>query len=45
VPKLAADLLDTEHCPGARGLSEAEIAKLKEIAAKAAPAAPQAPKP
>jgi hypothetical protein len=28
VPKLAADLLDTEHCPGARGLSEAEIATM-----------------
>jgi hypothetical protein len=40
VPKLAADLLDTEHCPAARGLSEAEIARVKEIAAKAAPAAP-----
>ena len=35
LPKLAATFLDTEHCAGARGLSEAEIAKLKEIAAKA----------
>jgi hypothetical protein len=41
VPKLAAAFLDTEHCPGARGLTEAEIAKLKEIAAKATQPAPK----
>jgi hypothetical protein len=39
---LAAAFLDEAHCPGARGLSEADKAKLKEIAA---PAAPTAPKP
>jgi uncharacterized protein YjbI with pentapeptide repeats len=39
--KLAAAFLDKD-CAGARGLSEASITKLKEIAA---PAAPQAPKP
>jgi hypothetical protein len=38
---LAAAFLD-EHCAGARGLSDADIATLKEIAA---PAAPQAQKP
>ncbi len=48
--KLAAAFLDTEHCPGARGLSEAEIARLKEIATKAKPPTPNeapqtAPKP
>jgi uncharacterized protein YjbI with pentapeptide repeats len=41
MPKLAATFLDTEHCPGARGLSQAEIAKLKEIAAQAPPPAPK----
>ncbi len=45
VPKLAAAFLDKEHCPGARGLSEDEIAELKNIHDRAAPAAPQAPKP
>src|SRR5262249_25205350 len=35
VPKLANAFLDAEHCPGARGLTDAEIAKLKELAAKA----------
>jgi uncharacterized protein YjbI with pentapeptide repeats len=39
---LAAAFLDEAHCPGAHGLSEADKAKLKKIAA---PAAPQAPKP
>jgi hypothetical protein len=38
----AAAFLDDAHCPGAHGLSEADKAKLKKIAA---PAAPQAPKP
>jgi len=42
VRKVAAAFPDTEHCPGARGLSEAEKTKLEVIAA---PAAPQAPKP
>jgi len=42
VPKLAAAFLDEAHCAGARGLSEADKAKLKQIAA---PAAPLAPKP
>jgi hypothetical protein len=41
-PKLAATFLDEAHCPGAHGLSEADKAKLKKIAA---PAAPPAPKP
>ncbi|HMF06761.1 MAG TPA: hypothetical protein VKE72_07105, partial [Methylocella sp.] len=40
VPKLAAAFLKTD-CAGARGLSEAEIARLKEIAAKAPPPAPK----
>jgi hypothetical protein len=39
---LAAAFLDEAHCAGAHGLSEADKAKLKKIAA---PAAPQAPKP
>jgi hypothetical protein len=39
---LAAAFLDEAHCAGAHGLSGADKAKLKEIAA---PAAPQAPKP
>jgi uncharacterized protein YjbI with pentapeptide repeats len=39
---LAAVFLDEAHCPGARGLSEADKAKLEKIAA---PAAPPAPKP
>jgi hypothetical protein len=39
---LAAAFLDEAHCPGAHGLSEADKAKLKEIAT---PAGPQAPKP
>lgn len=41
VPKLAAAFLDAEHCPGARGLRDDEIARLKEIAAKAPPPAPK----
>jgi hypothetical protein len=41
-PKLAAAFLDEAHCAGADGLSEADKAKLKEIAA---PAAPQPAKP
>jgi uncharacterized protein YjbI with pentapeptide repeats len=41
VPKLAAAFLDKD-CAGAHGLSDDDIAKLKEIAARAAP---QAPKP
>jgi hypothetical protein len=40
VPTLAAAFLDND-CAGARGLSEAEIARLKEIAAKAPPAPKQ----
>jgi hypothetical protein len=40
VPTLAAKFLDKD-CAGARGLSQAEIAKLKEIAAKAPPPAPK----
>jgi uncharacterized protein YjbI with pentapeptide repeats len=39
---LASAFLDEAHCAGAHGLSEADKAKLKEIAARAAP---QAPKP
>jgi hypothetical protein len=39
---LASAFLDEARCPGAHGLSEADKAKLKEIAALAAP---QAPKP
>jgi uncharacterized protein YjbI with pentapeptide repeats len=39
---LAAAFLDEAHCAGAHGLSEADRATIKEIAA---PAAPQAPKP
>ena len=39
---LAVAFLDEAHCSGAHGLSEADKAKLKEIAA---PAAPLAPKP
>jgi hypothetical protein len=38
LPKLAAAFLDKD-CAGARGLSEDEIAKLKEIAATAPPPA------
>jgi hypothetical protein len=38
----AAPFLDEAHCPGAHGLSEADKAALKAIAA---PAAPPAPKP
>jgi uncharacterized protein YjbI with pentapeptide repeats len=41
VPKLAAAFLDTEHCPGARGLSGAEIAKLESICRRANPADPK----
>jgi hypothetical protein len=41
-PKLAAAFLDEAHCAGAHGLSEADKAKLEEIAATGAP---QAPKP
>ena len=37
-----AAFLDEAHCAGAHGLSEADKAKLKEIAA---PAPPPAPKP
>jgi hypothetical protein len=40
VPKLAAAFLDKD-CPGARGLTNDEIAKLKEIAAKPPPPAPK----
>ena len=40
---LAKDFLDDAHCPGAHGLSEADKAKLKMMAAL--PVAPQAPKP
>jgi uncharacterized protein YjbI with pentapeptide repeats len=39
--KLAAAFLDTENCPGARGLGEAEIAKLKEIRDRAPPPTPK----
>jgi hypothetical protein len=39
---LASAFLDDAHCAGAHGLSEADKAKLKKIAA---PAAPQAPEP
>ena len=39
---LVAAFLDEAHCAGAHGLSEADKAELKKIAA---PAAPQAPKP
>jgi hypothetical protein len=39
---LASAFLDEAHCPGAHGLSEADKARLKEIAA---PATPRAPKP
>ena len=44
VPKLAADFLKPD-CEGARGLTDAEIAKLKAISSRAPPAAPPAPKP
>jgi len=37
---LAAAFLDEAHCPGAHGLSEADKATLKKIAALAAPPAP-----
>lgn len=40
--KLAAAFLDTEHCPGARGLSQDEIAKLKAIRDRANPQEPKA---
>jgi hypothetical protein len=40
---LVAAFLDEAHCAGAHGLSEADRAKLKKIAAPAAP--PAAPKP
>jgi hypothetical protein len=39
---LAAAFLDEAHCAGAHGLSEADKAKLKKIAA---PTTPQVPKP
>jgi hypothetical protein len=39
---LASAFLDDAHCAGAHGLSEADKAKLKKIAA---PAAQQAPEP
>lgn len=39
--KLAAAFLDMEHCPGAEGLTAAEIAKLKEIRDRAPPLAPK----
>jgi uncharacterized protein YjbI with pentapeptide repeats len=39
--RVAAAFLDTEHCPGARGLAEDEIAELKALAAKAQPPAPK----
>jgi len=35
LPKLAATFLDAEHCPGARGLSETEVARLKRLAVEA----------
>jgi uncharacterized protein YjbI with pentapeptide repeats len=38
---LASAFLDEAHCPGAHGLSEADKATLKEIAAPAAPSAPR----
>ncbi|MGB6175983.1 MAG: hypothetical protein WBF43_06530, partial [Methylocella sp.] len=38
---LAAAFLDEAHCPGAHGLSEADKAALKEIAARAASQAPK----
>jgi hypothetical protein len=34
---LAATFLDEEHCPGARGLTNDEKAKLKEIRDRAPP--------
>jgi len=42
--KVAADFLKPD-CEGARGLTDAEIAKLKAISSRAPPAAPPAPKP
>jgi uncharacterized protein YjbI with pentapeptide repeats len=39
--KLAADFLDESHCLGAHGLSEADRAKLKKIAATGTPPAPK----
>ena len=38
---LAKDFLDEAHCAGARGLSEDDKAKLKQIAAWAVPQAPE----
>jgi len=38
---LAKAFLDPEKCPGARGLGEAEIAKLKDIRDRAPPPAPK----
>lgn len=37
---LAKNFLDEAHCPGAHGLSEADKAELKKIAAQSAPQAP-----
>ena len=39
--EVAAAFLDTDHCPGARGLSEAEIAILKTIRDRAKQPAPK----
>ncbi len=41
VKALAAAFLDEVQCPGAHGLSEADKAELKRIAAPAAPPAPK----
>jgi Pentapeptide repeats (8 copies) len=41
VKTLASDFLDEAHCPGAHGLSEADKATLKKIAATVAPPAPK----
>jgi hypothetical protein len=40
-PKLALTFLDEEHCPGARGLTDAEKAKLKAIRDRSRPPAPK----
>ena len=39
MPTLAAAFLDEEHCPGARGLTDAEKAKLKAIRDRSFPPA------
>jgi hypothetical protein len=41
VPALAAAFLDEEHCPGARGLTEAEKAKLNAIRDRSPPPVPK----